>query len=221
VTKTIWSAVSARTLTGAVVLDVPQYSQEIHVGDYPQYDNGGEAWCSPTSTSMVLGYWGRLPSASDYAYVLSDLGAAHRDPWVDYAARFTYDYNYQGAGNWPFNVAYAGRFGLTGAVTQLRSLAEAEQFIDTGIPLVISIAFGSGRLDGAPIKSTNGHLMVIVGFDANGNVVANDPAAPDDATVRRTYDRAQFEQAWQESTGGIVYLIYPPGHALPASAGNW
>ena len=45
-------------MTGtAVDLGVPQYSQEIHHGDFPQYDNGGEAWCSPTSTSMVVAYW--------------------------------------------------------------------------------------------------------------------------------------------------------------------
>jgi hypothetical protein len=42
---------SKTTQTGtAVDLGVPQYSQEIHHGDFPQYDNGGEAWCSPTST---------------------------------------------------------------------------------------------------------------------------------------------------------------------------
>src|SRR5690349_7663060 len=37
-----------------IVLDVPRYSQMVHAGEYPQYGGGGEAWCSPTSTSMVL-----------------------------------------------------------------------------------------------------------------------------------------------------------------------
>src|SRR3989442_6042529 len=32
-------------------------SQELHHGEYPQFDNGGEAWCSPTSTAMVVGHW--------------------------------------------------------------------------------------------------------------------------------------------------------------------
>ncbi len=135
----------------------------------------------------------------------------HPDPWVDHAARYTYDYNYNGAGNWPFNVAYAHTFGLEGAVTQLRSLAEAEQYIKAGIPLVASLSFGSGKLDGFPFKSTNGHLLTIVGFTASGDVVSNDPAALTDADVQRTYNRAQFEQAWMESTGGLVYLLYAPG----------
>src|SRR5438132_6809336 len=212
---------SATTMTAAKVLPVPSYSQEIHAGQYPQYDSGGEAWCSPTSTSMVLGYWGVGPTAADYAYVLNDYpGAA--DPWVDYAARFVFDYHYQGAGNWPFNIAYAARFGLEGEVTQLHSLAEAEQFIKAGIPLVASIAFTSNKLDGFLFKSTSGHLLVIVGFDAHGNPIVNDPAATSDAAVQRTYDRAQFEQDWMTSTGGIVYVIHPASVPLPPSlAGNW
>ena len=51
-----------------------------------------------------------------------------------------------------------------------------------GIPLVASVSFGAGQLDGAPISSSNGHLLVIVGFEADGDVVVNDPAAP--ATAR-------------------------------------
>jgi hypothetical protein len=212
---------SATTMTSAVVLPVPQYSQEIHAGEYPQFDGGGEAWCSPTSTSMVLAYWGRGPAPADYAYVLSDYPGT-TDPWVDYAARFTFDYHFQGAGNWPFNIAYAARFGLEGEVTQLHSLAEAEQFVKAGIPLVASIAFSSNKLDGFLFKSTSGHLLVIVGFDAQGNPVVNDPAATSDAAVQRTYDRAQFERAWQKSTGGIVYVIHPASVPLPPSPdGNW
>jgi len=127
-----------------------------------------------------------------------------------------------GAGNWPFNTAYASYFGLESEVTQLHSLAEAEQFIKAGIPLVASIAFNPGKLDGFFFKSTNGHLMVIVGFTGTGDPIVNDPASPDDATVRHVYDRAQFEDAWMTATGGIVYLIHPSSVALPPSpGGNW
>jgi len=59
------------TTMGGVQKDlaVPRYSQELHRGEYPEFDNGGEAWCSPTSTAMVVDYWGAGPPASDYAYV--------------------------------------------------------------------------------------------------------------------------------------------------------
>ena len=214
-------APSTTTMSSTVELAVPAYSQETHRGEYPQFDNGGEAWCSPTSTSMVVAYWGKGPSAADYAFVTKDY-PAQTDPWVDYAARYVFDYHYNGAGNWPFNTAYAAHFGLESEVTQLHSLAEAEQFIKAGIPLVASIAFNSGKLDGFFFKSTNGHLMVIVGFTAEGNPIVNDPASPDDASVRHVYDRAQFEDAWMSATGGIVYVIHPASVPLPASAGgNW
>jgi hypothetical protein len=212
---------STTTMKRTIDLHVPSYSQEIHAGQYPQFDGGGEAWCSPTSTSEVLAYWGKGPSAQDYAYVLSDYpGIA--DPWIDYAARYTFDYHYNGAGNWPFNTAYAAHFGLESEVTQLHSLAEAEQFIKAGIPLVASIAFQPNKLDGFLFRGTDGHLLVIGGFTADGNVISYDPASSSDATVRHVYDRAQFEKAWMTATGGIVYVIHPASVPLPPSpAGNW
>ena len=211
-------------MTSDVVLDVPTYSQEMHRGDYPQWDGGGEAWCSPTSTSMVVGYWGAGPTANDYGWVLAD-HPQHQDPWVDYAARHTYDYSYDGAGNWPFNTAYAGRFGLESFVTRLRSLTEAEGFIKAGIPLVASVSFKDSKLDGAGY-GTNGHLLTIVGFTADGDVVVNDPAShlvASDTQVRVTYDREQFENAWIGHTGGIAYVIHPDDVLLPKAPAeaNW
>src|SRR5207248_2233962 len=174
---------SATTMTKTVDLRVPSYSQEIHAGQYPQFDGGGEAWCSPTSTSMVVAYWGKGPAPADYAYVLSDYPDA-TDPWVDYAARYVFDYHYNGAGNWPFNTAYAAHFGLESEVTQLHSLAEAEQFVKTGIPLVASIAFEPNKLEGFLFRGTDGHLLVIGGFTASGDVISYDPAAVAPARYR-------------------------------------
>ncbi len=196
------------------VLDVPRYSQMVHRGHYPAWGNGGEAWCSPTATSMVLGYYDRLPAPRAWSWV----PAGHLDPWVDLAARRTYDHGYRGTGNWPFNTAYAAtRVGRTGGsfVTRLRDARQAERFIAAGIPLVASVSFGAGQLAGSPISATNGHLLVIVGFDRDGDVVVNDPAAPGASGVRRTYDRAQFERAWLTRSGGLVYVIHDRAHPLP------
>lgn len=205
-----------------IELPVPAYSQEIHARHYPQYGGGGEAWCSPTSTEMVIEYWGRGPSESDLAWL--DPNAV--DPSVDHAARSSYDAAYRGTGNWPFNTAYASRFGLNAFVTQLRSLTEAEQFIRAGVPLVASIASNPGELRGFLFDGgTNGHLVVIVGFDPTGNPIVNDPAAWTNGTVRRVYDRAQFERVWLRGSEGTVYVIHPPEVALPTapadSTPNW
>jgi len=211
-------ATSRPGVARGVVLDVPRYSQMVHSGDYAEYGGGGEAWCSPTSTSMVLGYYDALPAPSAYSWVAD----GHVDPWVDHAARMTYDYDYDGTGNWPFNTAYAAAQAGHAFVTRLRSLREAERFIAAGIPLVASIAFGPGELTGAPISSTDGHLLVIVGFTDSGDVVVNDPAADTRSGVRRTYDRGEFEDAWIPASGGTVYVITDADHPLPAnSPGNW
>ena len=204
-----------------IELAVPAYSQEVHAGHYPQWDNGGEAWCSPTSTSMVVGYWGGGPTAEETQWVDPPV-----DAQVDFTARNVFDYTYDGAGNWPFNTAYAAtRPGLLGFVTRLRSLTEAEAFIAAGIPLVVSVSFTKGELKGAGY-STNGHLMVIRGFTAAGDVIANDPAShliADDTQVRVIYDRQQFENVWVPHSGGIAYVIAPVGHALPPAPAeaNW
>jgi len=196
-----------------VELAVPVYSQEIHANEYPQWGGGGEVWCSPTSTQMVLEYWGRAPSAEQLAWV----NPAYADPGVAIAARGTYDAAYRGTGNWSFNAAYAAGYGLDAFVTQLRSLAEAELFIRSGIPLVASFASRPRELSGFLFDGgTNGHLVVIVGFDATGNPIVNDPAAWTNASVRRVYDRAQFERVWLRGSAGTVYVIRPPEIALPA-----
>ncbi|HEY2792246.1 MAG TPA: C39 family peptidase [Micromonosporaceae bacterium] len=201
------------------VLNVPMYSQQIHADQYPDWGGGGEAWCSPTSTSMVVAFWGKGPKPADYAWV----DPSYADPWIDYAARNTYDYEYGGTGNWPFNAAYAGRFGLDAFITRLRSLNEAERFIAAGIPLVMSLSFKKDQIPGLDY-STGGHLVVLAGFDATGQPVLNDPFSDSDADVRKPVGRPEFESAWLKTSGGTVYVIRPHGKALPpttSSQSNW
>ncbi|MFC4032018.1 peptidase C39 family protein [Streptomyces polygonati] len=198
-------------------LPVPRYSQDIHKGQYPQYDNGGEAWCSPTSSTMAVEYWGRGPTAAQTAWV----DPSYADPQVDHGARYTYDYQYEGCGNWPFNAAYAATYrDLQGVITRLRSLNDVERLIRAGIPVITSQSFLAGELDGAGY-GTSGHLMCVVGFTPEGDVVANDPASASDDVVRHVYKRAQFETIWLRTkrinasggisggTGGVCYLYFP------------
>ena len=202
---------SPRYTDRAMELAVPRYSQEIHAGEFPEYDGGGEAWCSPTSTEMVVEYWNKRPTSDELSWV-----GPHGDPQVDYAARFTYDAAYGGTGNWPFNTAYASRFGLSAHVLQLGSLNDAERYVLAGVPLVASISHARGALPGfLNNDGTNGHLLVIIGFSASGDVIANDPAATSDATVRRVYGREAFERAWIGGSGGVVYLIATPTTFVP------
>lgn len=192
---------SPTTMTSTKVLAVPTYSQMIHRDEFTQYDGGGEAWCSPTTASMLLRYWGAGPTSGEYAFA-----SQYRDPWVDHAAVNSYDHRYEGTGNWSFTMAYAGRYA-DAYVTRVGSLRDAEAWIRAGVPLGAAIAFGSGGLTGAPLTSTSGHIVAVVGFTSSGDVVVNDPAASSDSTVRRTYRRGQFERAWLGHSGGIAYVV--------------
>ena len=178
-------------------LNVPRRSQMI-------YPDGGEVWCSPTSVSMVLAYWGTSVT-------------------VPRAAARTYDYTYRGHGNWPFNTAWASTYGLEAYVTRMGSLAQLEEWISAGVPVVISIAWKRGELSGAPIPSSNGHVVVVRGFDSKGDVIVNDPAASSDARVRLVYRRLELFRVWLKYSGGTAYLIHPRRHAVPTDKrhGSW
>lgn len=198
-------------------LRVPRYSQEIHKGQYPEYDNGGEAWCSPTSSQMIIEYWGGRLTEEQLAWV----DPSYADPQVCHAARYTYDHQYAGCGNWPFNAAYAATFkDLQGVVTRLGSLTDLETLIAAGIPAITSQSFLEKELTGAGY-GTSGHLMTVIGFTADGDVIANDPASDDNASVRRVYRRREWENIWLRTkrynasgkvvsgTGGVCYLYFP------------
>lgn len=176
-------------------IDVPQFSQMV-------YPDGGSVWCSPTSTSMVL------------SFLQND--RAEPSPRVRAAVDGVYDWIFDGHGNWPFNTAYAATFGHEAYVARFTSLAKAEEFIAAGVPLIMSVAWKRGDLTNADVDQTNGHLVVLVGFDAQGNLIVNDPASPANETVRRTYLRSEFEPLWLKASGGTVYLIYPEDRPVPS-----
>ncbi|WP_192497593.1 C39 family peptidase [Pseudoclavibacter sp. CFCC 11306] len=190
-------------------LAVPVRSQMLHADTHRAVGGGGESWCSPTSMVMLQEFWRGRPLDAETE--------EHPVPWT---ALRTYDAAYSRAGNWSFNVAHVGRReadgqGLEALVTRLHSLAEAQTLTDGGIPLAASVSFTSDELPEAGYE-TDGHLLVIAGFTASGDVVVNDPAAPDDSGVRRTYPRGVFDLAWRRSNR-TVYLVHPTDVPLPPS----
>jgi len=123
-----------------------------------------------------------------------------------------YDAEYKGHGNWSFNAAWAGEQGFAASVRRFTGLVELEPWIAAGVPVIMSVSwdFEAARpLPGAPIRSSRGHLTTLVGFDAAGDPVMNEPASPDDASVRRTYPRAALEARWLEASGGTAYIVTP------------
>ena len=183
-------------------LEVPEKSQIAHPG--------GAGWCSPTSVSMILGYWAAKLDRPDLAKDVPDV------------ARGVFDESYNGTGNWPFNAAYAGAFpGMRACITRFDGFADLEAWLRTGFPVVISAP--ANLLNDNPKTSSAGHLVVVAGFTGDGDVVVNDPWArlEKGQRVRRIYPRENVRKAWAKS-GNTVYLIHPVGTELPPGGeGKW
>lgn len=168
------------------LLAVPMRSQYVEIPfDLPlELATTAHGWCSPASLAMLL----------DYNGIVRTL--------VEVAAG-VFDEAYGGTGNWTFNAAYAGSFGLRAFVAYLDGLAHAERFVAAGVPLALSFSWREGEMRGAPARECDGHLAVLCGFDDGGDPVFNDPAQSE---LRAVYPRAAFERAWL-GHGGIAYVV--------------
>ena len=161
---------------------------------------GGNVWCSPTSVTMILGYWAKILRRPELEYPVPTVAARIFDP------------GWPGTGNWSFNTAFAGEHtGLRAFVARLESVDALYDILAQGIPVATSVSYD--LLKGKSQKGKNdGHLVVCVGFDSDGNPVFNDPARCPE--VRWTYSMEHFSKAWQSSKR-TVYLILPQDRELP------
>ena len=184
------------------IIPTPEHSQ------HGAWTNKG--WCSPTSLSMALSRWAEILQRPEMNLTVPEVAAK------------VYDQDFAGTGNWPFNTAFAGSFpGMRSYVTRLDDLAEVEDWITAGIPVILSARW-DWLLPGRPVDS-DGHLIVCIGFTENGDVVINDPATrlEKGEVVRRIYKRADVIHSWTKSHNA-VYLVYPVGVKIPADKfGHW
>jgi hypothetical protein len=153
--------------------------------------------CSPTSVAMVLAYRGIDRPTAEVAACL-------------------YDREHDMYGNWSRAIQGAFSFGVPGYLTRVATWDEARTFVLAGQPLVISIAAEKGELTGAPYAKTDGHLLVLRGFDTNGDVLVNDPAAQDAEHGVTKYTRAELERCWM-GHGGVAYVLLPRAQNLDAA----
>jgi len=147
--------------------------------------------CSPTSVTMLMAYRGvKKPTEV----------VAHR----------CYDETHEIYGNWTRAIQGAFSFGVPGYLTRFSDWEDVRAMIAQGQPLIISIAAQKGQLTGAPYSMTEGHLLVLCGFDKNGNVEVNDPAAKNARAGQTTYLRKELEEVWMKR-GGTTYVILSRG----------
>lgn len=143
--------------------------------------------CSPTSISMVMEYWGVIRPTAEIA-------------------RLIYDPDFKLYGIWWRGVQGAAQYGLTGWVQYFRNWESVKEWIGINQPVIACISFDSGKLDGSMTPQSEGHVIVIIGFDEKGNPICNDPAGKDENEGVVVYDAEQFASAWFDK-GGVGYII--------------
>lgn len=173
---------SLATLASVEINNIPQFSQmEL---DHPKK----EVLCSPTSCSMVTSYL--------------------MDKFIDPVlfANNCYDTGLCAYGSWPYNVAHAYECcdeTIHFAVTRLNSFKELHKQLMQKIPVIVSVR---GHLAGAPQEYKQGHLLVVIGWDAaQQKVICHDPAFVSKEQTRVAYAAKSFLQAWERSRR-LAYL---------------
>jgi len=172
-------------LPSVQVKNVPRFSQQII--KHPR----AKHMCSTTSCSMLVSF----------------LTNKMVDP-LDFA-QHSLDSGLNAYGSWPFNVAHAfercrGKYFFS--VARLPSFRELYHHMYRGIPVVVSVR---GYLRGAPKVYSNGHLLLVVGWDAQRKqVICHDPAFKTNRKTLKRYDIASFLSAWERSHR-LAYIAEP------------
>jgi hypothetical protein len=145
--------------------------------------------CSPTSVAMVLRAWNVRAAPMV-------LAAEMYHPGLDLY------------GVWPAAIRAAARRGVAGYLLRFPDWASLSWCLGTGLPVIASVRYRRGELTGAAIAETPGHLLVLVAEDGE-DVIVNDPAARDDAAVRRRYRKRELARVWLERAG-VGYVLFRP-----------
>ena len=164
--------------------------------------------CSPVSTSMVVGY-----------YHSELYGKKPHHSMARYATDFTHKVHDQALGifgNWPLNTAEA--FHATNgevyfSVQRLNSFYDLHHHLMQRTPVIVSVR----RLKGGATPYANGHLLVVIGWNAKKQrVICLDPAFSSHQETLKSYPLRAFLNAWGRSNN----LSYVPTrkHALVAAA---
>jgi hypothetical protein len=134
--------------------------------------------CSPTSSSVAIGFFGKAVDPASFAAKVRDAG-------------------FDIYGNWTLNTAQICH-ELGGQVfckvQRLNNFQELHSFLTQGLPVIVSVR---GPLAGSARAYKLGHLICVIGYDSDlDRVLCIDPAFPTDAETEVSYDRSDFIQAW-------------------------
>ncbi len=146
--------------------------------------------CSVVSTATVMDYYG------------VDIKTAE-------LAKIAYDKRYKMYGMWWRAVQSAHQYGFEGYVRHFRSFEDVKEYIDKKMPVIACISVNKNDISDDPNYETDGHVIVIMGFDKNGDILCADGGFRKEEDGILSYKREEFEKIWFINSGGIGYIIYP------------
>lgn len=164
-------------LPSVYIQGIPRYSQMTI--DHERADG----MCSPTSCSMLVNYVCKNHLVDPRSFALR-----------------VHDKGLDAFGSWPFNTAHAFE-QCDGTVhffvQRLPSFETLHGFLIKGLPVIVSVR---GVLQGGFKDYENGHLMVVVGWDAQKQqVLCHDPAFSAVNQIFIRYHLIDFLTAWERS----------------------
>ncbi len=190
---TCLAVVSVRPVHLAQTPSFPAASADLELpvtlSQYEAADDIKHRICSPTALCMALSAYPNPPA------------------WDDTIAA-CYDPATRAYGVWPLAVRWAARRGVVAAVETFVDWQDAAVCLEAGVPLVCSIDFKTGKLEGAPMAQTGGHLVVLHGMNGS-EVLVKDPGGADRSAVERLYDGPQFSDAWLTRRGAAYVFALP------------
>lgn len=177
----------AGSLESGFIEKVPQQSQMVL--KHPR----AKDMCSPTATSTVISYFlGKRVDPLDFAALVLDSG-------------------HNIYGNWPLNGAQV--YDISDGkvfcwVERLASFDELHSYLRRDCPVVVSI---QGPIKGSASPYQNGHLIVVIGWDAkNKRVLCVDSAFKANNLTMVWYDSDEFCKAWGRHKN-LSYVFMPLG----------
>lgn len=167
-----------------VDLDVPFKSQT-----WEDKDIAGHI-CSPISIAMIMAYYSVNVTSKALSAKVYD---ARNDMY----------------GIWWRAIQVASVYGFDGYVRYFRSYDDVGEYLLRGIPVAACVCFEENELTGAATQASEGHVVVLSGFDPNGNPICRDGAWSNANEGIVVYGREEFGKSWFDRGGGVGYIILP------------
>ncbi|MEL6796125.1 MAG: serine hydrolase [Planctomycetota bacterium] len=169
----------------AITVDAP--FQRTAIDDDPSL---ASRLCSPTSLGMLLAHRGQVP---DYREMIDRVYDAKHDLY----------------GVWPRAIQAAFSYGVPGRLHRFGCWTEVRAQLANVGPIAISLRAAEGEVRGMDYDASEGHIIVLIGLNEQGDAIVLDPAFSTESEARRVYPAHDLSEVWLRRARGTAYVLLP------------